>query len=169
MPVTVPPATVVAHWNTLIEGLQTSALEFYSSVEQLVGRREVPEAKTSRVDWSEGGLHSAKREYLRLTRGRFSFDVCAAPFGTGFFVSWWLGEPRPSPLPPTIAAFVAFTLVVSVLANLVGGAAAFFLTLLLVLVGLWVVGAVLPESEWEVYIVVIPIIGWLFERFFRPM
>lgn len=37
-------------------------------------------------------MFSAKREYLRVRRKEHLFDVCAAPFGTGFFFSWWLGE-----------------------------------------------------------------------------
>jgi hypothetical protein len=48
--------------------------------------------KQSRITWKEGGLLSAKREYLRVRRKEFVFDVCAAPFGKGFFFSWWLGE-----------------------------------------------------------------------------
>jgi hypothetical protein len=30
------------------------------------------------------------------TRDWRIFDICAAPFGTGFFFSWWLGDPAPS-------------------------------------------------------------------------
>ena len=30
---------------------------------------------------------SQKREYLRMTRERLVFDICAAPFGTAFFFS----------------------------------------------------------------------------------
>jgi hypothetical protein len=29
---------------------------------------------------------------LHIARGEFIFLVCAAPFGTDFFVSWWGGE-----------------------------------------------------------------------------
>lgn len=41
---------------------------------------------------AEAGMFSGKREYLRVTRGRFTFDICAAPYGTGFFFSWWLAK-----------------------------------------------------------------------------
>lgn len=37
---------------------------------------------------------SARREYLRVKRRDLILDICAAPFGTGFLVSWWLG-PKP--------------------------------------------------------------------------
>ena len=35
---------------------------------------------------------SASREYLRIKHGDLVFDVCAAPFGKDFFISWWLYE-----------------------------------------------------------------------------
>ncbi len=85
---------IISHWYRLIEGLQTSPKDFYASVEHAIVRRQVPDAKSSRVDWREGGLLSAKREYLRVQRREYIFDICGAPFGTGFFVSWWLGEPQ---------------------------------------------------------------------------
>src|SRR3989344_80720 len=94
---------VMSHWSNLIENLQASPLEFYGLVECAIRNRNIPEASTSRVDWQEGGLLSAKREYLRVSRGKNIFDVCGAPFGNGFFVSWWLGEPRPSPVGPSLA------------------------------------------------------------------
>src|SRR5437899_9504599 len=89
---TASPAFVISHWYNLVEGLQASPLEFYTAVEQAIARREVPAAKLSRVDWREGGVLSARREYLRVKRKHLLFDVCGAPFGRGFFVSWWLGE-----------------------------------------------------------------------------
>ena len=85
-------ATVLSHWYYLVDNLQTSSLDFYTAVEQAVARRAVPNAKTSRVDWKEGGVLSAKREYLRVKRKGLLFDICGAPFGRGFFISWWLGE-----------------------------------------------------------------------------
>ena len=88
------PTSILAHWNVLIEGLQASPLEFYAQVEQALERRQIPAAKRSRVDWREGGLMSAKREYLRVQRYEHVIDICGAPFGAGFFVSWWLGEYR---------------------------------------------------------------------------
>lgn len=81
---------VISHWNTLIENFNTSPLQFYSAVSEAITRRAVPDAELERINWLEGGLLSAKREYLRITRDEYFFDICAAPFGTGFFVSWWL-------------------------------------------------------------------------------
>lgn len=83
---------LLSHWNKLIEGLQESPQQFYSSLEKAIERREIPNTNLSRIDYREGGVFSAKREYLRVRRKEHLFDICAAPFGTGFFFSWWLGE-----------------------------------------------------------------------------
>ncbi len=42
--------------------------------------------------WKEGGVLSAKREYLRIQRGNLAFDVCTAPHGSGYFFSWWMAR-----------------------------------------------------------------------------
>jgi hypothetical protein len=84
---------VLAHWATLIDGFQTSSLEFYGAVEAALSRREIPTIRFSRVDYQESGVLSNRREYLRVTRHHLRFDICAAPFGTGFFFSWWQVRP----------------------------------------------------------------------------
>ena len=88
------PTDTLSHWYTLMENFQASPIEFYESVETAIQKRQVPNCALSRVDWREGGVLSAQREYLRVSRGRLVFDVCAAPFGTGFFISWWLASPQ---------------------------------------------------------------------------
>jgi hypothetical protein len=81
---------VLSHWCQLIENLQASPLTFYQSVEMNLMRRAVPALNYTRVEYHEASILSAKREYLRLSRDKLAFDICAAPFGTGFFVSWRL-------------------------------------------------------------------------------
>lgn len=83
---------IIAHWYTLIEDFHTSSQLFYERVTTAIERRNIPGASISRFQWSESGLFSAKREYLRVTRKEYFFDICAAPFGTGFFVSSWLTQ-----------------------------------------------------------------------------
>ena len=83
---------IFSHWSTMIEGFNASSKEFLSSVEKTIEERQIPDVKITRMDWSEGGVFSAKREYLRVRRKEFAFDIGAAPFGNGFFVSTWLGE-----------------------------------------------------------------------------
>jgi len=86
--------TAISHWNQLIRGLDVSSMDFYRAVRFAVESRRVSEADMALVEIPEGGVFSAKREYLRVMRKDLLFDICAAPFGDGFFVSTWLG-PKP--------------------------------------------------------------------------
>lgn len=83
---------IISHWSYFFEGMQPSSQEFYASLEKVIELQELPKTKTSRIFYREGGVFSADREYLRIKRHEHTFDVCAAPFAKGFFVSWWLGE-----------------------------------------------------------------------------
>ena len=83
---------IFSHWSTMIEGLSASPKAFFESIEAAVAEKQLEGAKHSRIHWREGGVLSAKREYLRIHRKEYAFDICGAPFGNGFFVSWWLGE-----------------------------------------------------------------------------
>jgi hypothetical protein len=83
-------AEVLSHWYQLVAGATNSTQDFYLAVERHLQLAKVPQIKRNRVERRERGLLSATREYLRVTWGEYTFDVCAAPFGSGFFVSWWL-------------------------------------------------------------------------------
>ncbi len=80
-------AEVMEHWYALVPGFNISGKEFYSAIEAELKAREVPGLDIAYVDFAEGGMLSQKREYLRMTRERLVFDICAAPFGTAFFFS----------------------------------------------------------------------------------
>src|SRR5262249_24613628 len=86
------PDFIISHWYHLVEGLQASPKDFYASVEQAVAARSLPDTATDRADWHEGAPFSPLREYLRVIRKEHVFDICGAPYGKGFFISWWLGE-----------------------------------------------------------------------------
>ena len=81
-----------SNWNTMIQGLDYSPQEFFGLVEEAIQHKNIDDLKITRIKMGEGGVLSAKREYLRVSRKRLVFDICGAPFGNGFFVSWWLGE-----------------------------------------------------------------------------
>lgn len=89
-------AEIRSHWNHFYDGFSTSSQDFFNNVEEGVKKQQLPDISFSRVDFREGGIFSAKREYLRVEHHDHIFDVCAAPFGTGYFFSWWLSEPAPS-------------------------------------------------------------------------
>lgn len=92
----VAATSILSHWNHFVPGMQQSSHDFYSGVESGLTAHNLGDVKTERVNIAEGGLLSAKREYLQVRRKEHVFHVCAAPFGNGFFVTWWLGEIRSS-------------------------------------------------------------------------
>jgi hypothetical protein len=86
------PSEHLSHWYHHISGLEQSANAFYDAVTRALGEHNLKDTKAERVEIAEGGILSAKREYLQVRRKEHVFHICAAPYGNGFFVSWWLGE-----------------------------------------------------------------------------
>jgi hypothetical protein len=162
---------VLSHWSKLIEGLNASPLAFYESVERALEARELPDTKRSRVDWHEGGAMSAKREYLRVERGRYLFDICGAPYGKGFFVSWWLGRVV-SPYGPLVlfGLVVGVFLFLAFLVGVFGLGYGFLAWLLLTPPGLWILGTLAgTQAEgWDDPIAAMPLLGKLYVRLFHP-
>ena len=85
-------AGVIDHWYALIPSFNSSTKYFYEAVEKELKDRQVPGLEIFHVDFAEGGILSNKREYLRMTRERLVFDICAAPFGTSYFFSCRFAE-----------------------------------------------------------------------------
>jgi hypothetical protein len=85
-------ADVIDHWYALVPDFNSSTKEFYESVEKGLKGREVPGLEIFHIDFAEGGIMSSKREYLRMTRERLVFDICAAPFGKAYFFSCRFAE-----------------------------------------------------------------------------
>ena len=172
----------LSHWHQLIDGFDTSALEFFSAVEEAVRARAVPDAAFERVLFSEGGVGSAKREYLRIRRQRVAFDIGATPFGTGYFFSWWLL--RLGPRHPWLwllgaigACFVWGLLVLATVTSMVAsklvgttGAGSFLVLLVIASLPLGLValgwgireGHIFDEEE----VLGIPVLGWLYSKIF---
>lgn len=86
---------VISHWSTLIENFQFSPQRFYQMVSEAVARRQMPNTTISKVQFKEGNFLSAYRDYLKVYCGKenFYFAICGAPFGTGFFISYWQLQP----------------------------------------------------------------------------
>ena len=89
-------ANVLSHWYTPVPNFNMSTKEFYDKVEAGLKTQQVPGLSISRPEIAEGGLFSAKRQYLRLKRDDVLFDICAAPFGVNYFFSC-----RFAAVPPT--------------------------------------------------------------------
>jgi len=75
------------HWVAFAPDFSLSPNEFYEAIEKQLADRKIPGLEISRVDYTQGGLLSNKRTYLRLIREQLAFDICAAPFGRDFFFS----------------------------------------------------------------------------------
>lgn len=103
---------VISSWSTLIENFQTSPQIFYAEVTKALETRQMPNAKIDRIAFRESHLLSAQREYLRIScKNDFYFAICGAPFGTGFFVSWWLLEPPAGCLATMFSGFPVLSMI----------------------------------------------------------
>jgi len=164
------PDVVISHWSTLIEDFQGSSIAFYEALELALARRQLPATKNERIDYRETGLLSAKREYIRVRREKIVFDVCAAPFGTGFFISYWLAEDRPQ-LNPLIKLAALVGILIGAPWILWG--AGFFAGLLLIALLLPVVlygvqeAAAAGTMDDEI-VIMLPLIGRLYLWLFKP-
>ena len=177
---------VVAHWHKLIENFQTTSVGFYASVEEALKRRKIPGLRTSRVDWNEGGILSPRREYLRVDGERHTFDMCAAPFGTGFFFSSWVTKKKSRWVLLYLVVFVMITVIFSQLLQsmvvaawpvapgflrfLLGLGSRFVLLPLSFMILLWLIalGTRAGITDPEAAILAVPLIGWFYERVFAP-
>lgn len=88
----IPVSNVISHWSHFFKSFSLSSNDFYGELEKSLNSHEMPHSQVQRTTHKEGGLLSASREYLRIKHGDIVFDVCAAPFGKDFFISWWLYE-----------------------------------------------------------------------------
>lgn len=159
---------VVSHWATLIDDFDTSGQDFFSDIEARVQTREVPQVTISRIEFHEHGMLSDKRMYLRLQRDDLIFDVGAAPYGTGFFFSWWLARKTP-PLAwlYTLGFVFAWGIFSVTIVDEVGALMAPFPGFVLALVAY----ALLARSEIagpEAHFSQAPLVGGLYRRFVNP-
>lgn len=158
---------VLSHWYLLMEDFEASAMEFYSALEDGVRRRNLPETSMSRVTWQEGGLATAKREYLRVTRARLAFDICAAPFGNGVFFSWWLAR-IPQRFAIVLLGLIVFggMIAFGILWSVFGfSVSVVLLPLAFIGLGLLIREGTIPVEE---AVLEIPLIGALYQRIFNP-
>ncbi len=86
-------ATLKSHhskWNTLIDNFNFSTQEFYKLLKEELQNHGIKHIEIEQVSLKEGNAFSSRRSYLRATWKEYQYDICAAPFGKGFFISWWL-------------------------------------------------------------------------------
>jgi hypothetical protein len=161
---------VLEHWYVPVANFNTSTREFYDTVERVMKVQNLPGLDIFRVDFAEGGLLSDKRQYLRMTRERLVFDICAAPFGTGFFFSCRLAE-----ISAKIGLWQVFSLLVSfsVISKLTIQVAGLQLGICALLAGLLLISLLLRSAasprfrDLDAHLVKSPLFGAIYQRFFR--
>ena len=79
-----------SNWNTLIDNFNFSTREFYKLLKEELQNQGIKRIEIEQVSLKEGNAFSSRRSYLRATWKEYQYDICAAPFGKGFFISWWL-------------------------------------------------------------------------------
>ena len=79
-----------SHWNTLIDDFNFSTKEFYKLLKEDLESQGIKRIKMEQVSLKEGNVMSFSRTYLRIIWKDYQYDICGAPFGNGFFISWWL-------------------------------------------------------------------------------
>ena len=79
-----------SNWNHLINGFNFSSEEFYKRLKEELQSKGVKNISFRFVFLKEGSFFSRSRTYLRVEWKEYQYDICAAPFGKGFFISWWL-------------------------------------------------------------------------------
>jgi hypothetical protein len=161
---------VEGHWHSLIEGFATSSLDFYELVKAGIAKREIPDLKISQVEWKQGGLGSGKRIYLRVSREGLNFDICAAPFGTGYFFSWWLAKIPRILLDFAVLFGIGFVALLFSAIFAREGCGAVIVAPVMFLVMLLGGGAVIRYGDLgvEPTVLSMPITGWLYGFVFRP-
>jgi len=164
------PADVIDHWYALVPAFTTSAKEFYAEIEKELKEREVPGLEIFHVDFAEGGVLSAKREYLRMTRERLVFDICAAPFGKGYFFSGRFAEiPAVIRLWQLVVVMVGSMMIIGVIFKLAGfifGCCILFAGLVL-LIYLLRNAVALGLKDLDATLIKSPVVGPIYERLFR--
>lgn len=76
-------------WQHFFDGMEFSSQDFYNQVAAAIRSRRV-NVSFGKESFIQSHIFSARREYLKVTKAEYVFFICAAPFGTGMFVSEWL-------------------------------------------------------------------------------
>lgn len=161
---------VSSHWGTHVPNFQLPVKEFYANVEEAIRERQIPGLEILRVPFLESTLLSHRREYLRVIRDRQVFDICAAPFGTGFFFSCReLEIPLAFSIRGLIGVFLAVPLVGIFFMQLFGVLGGFFAFGSYLLFGACFMFAVGRSGlQWlDLLLLRVPIIGMVYEAWFR--
>lgn len=81
---------VVSRWNVLIPNFNHSSKDFYDALIEEINAHEIEGIRKGVNPRITRGAFSRKRNYLIVRYDDFLIEICAAPFGKSFFVSYWV-------------------------------------------------------------------------------
>jgi hypothetical protein len=161
---------ILDSWILFADNFSFPPQDFYAAIDKEMAARKIPSMEISREDFSEGGLFSDKRIYLRMFRERLALYTCAAPFGTGYFFSFRaVYVPALVRLWHILAFFVFFGLIGSLLVMLLGFtfAVAAFITLMFAVAAVFRNATSAGIGDLDTLLLKIPIVSTVYENWFR--
>ena len=161
---------VLDHWVAFHDNFNYSPQEFYTAIGKELEARKIPGLEISQEEFTEGGMLSDKRIYLRLIRERLIVYTCAAPFGTGYFFSCrTVYVPALVRLWHIIATLALFFIVGGLLVKPLGITFAVIAMIALMFAVAGVLGNVSAStvSNLDSLLLKIPAIGTIYEDWFR--
>ena len=161
---------IYQHWYVLLGEFTSEIQLFYAQVEQDLTERLVPGLEFSRIEFSEGGMLTPNREYLRARRELLVFEICSAPFGTSWYFSCRFGE-----IPFRLRIWEVLVLLALAGAVFLYYAAVFGLFCGAILLGMSVVSVLMlinmaatsSRRDLDRVLLRIPVLGSLYELFMR--
>ena len=163
---------LLSYWNHLFDLPICSPKEFYAEVEKNLEDRKVPDLQHWHMLMQEKSLLSRSRLYLQMRRERLVFEICAAPFGTGFFVSSRLFDRRRV---ATLWDYVFFLGILFVLMFYINSQSDFVISIVIVgflITTLWSAMrlAATDTVKWlDERLYVMPLVGPIYESWFHPL
>ena len=166
---------LLSYWCDFYPDLTFSPKEFYALVEKNLQPLRVPGLEPNYVVMRESGAFSSERLYSQLRRERLVFEVCGAPFGSGFFVSSRLFDRRREASWFHIGMVIcASILVLGGLALVIGDKYGVMWGVIAATGAIAVTWSLLRLAGTETlgwldrFLTDLPIVGMVYERFFHP-
>ena len=161
---------ILDHWITFFDTFNFPPLEFYAAVENELAARRIPNLTISREEFTEGGLLSDRRIYLRLFRERLALYACASPFGAGYFFSCrTVYVPALVRLWHILAMLLFFTFLAGALLKPLGiiFTCIAIVALMFALAGVLRNAAAAAFSDLDAVLLKIPVLATIYEDWFR--
>lgn len=161
---------ILDHWIAFLDSFTYSPDEFYRDIEKEIESRKIPGLRFSREVFSEGGLLSDRRIYLRLFRERLALYTCASTFGTGYFFSCrTVYVPALVRLWHILASLMFFNIVASLLLRPLGlmYACIASVTLMFALAAVLRNAAASALGDFDTFLLSVPIVSTIYEDWFR--